>query len=189
MSDQRYMNCDLRAILPGFRSQLVSLADTTTGPAIYYTTDGSTPTSSSTKYTGPILVSVPETLRAIAISPGLPGSAVVSASYSLVTAPTALAVVATAISTPNATLNGLVNTFGLTGSYFFKYGTSSTALTASTAKTAVRGSSLGSRVSFVPVAVGTQVTTLKTKTTYYYQVVVTTSAGTSSGEVLSFTTN
>ena len=170
-------------------AQLVNLTDITNGPPIYYTVDGSTPTASSTKYTGSILVSVPETLRAIAISPGLPGSAEASASYALVSAPSALAVAASAISTPKATLNGLVNTFGLTGTYMFQYGTSSTALTTSTTKTALSGSTLGSRLSFFPVPVSTQLTTLKTKTTYYYQVVVTTAAGSSSGEVLSFTTN
>ncbi len=170
-------------------AQLVSLADTSAGVTLYYTTDGSTPTTASTKYTAPILVSVPETIAVTAVSPGLPDGAVASASYALVTAPTALAAAATAINTPNATLNGLVDTFGLTGSYFFQYGTSSTALTTSTAKTALSGSTLGSRVSFVPVPVSAAIAGLKTNTKYYYRVVVTTAAGTSSGEVLSFTTN
>jgi hypothetical protein len=96
---------------------------------------------------------------------------------------------ASSIGTPNATLNALVNTFGMTGSYYFEYGTSSTALTSTTAKTALPMSSLGSRIGVAPVPVGAKLTGLTTKTTYYYQVVITTSAGISSGAVLSFTTN
>jgi len=62
--------------------QTVSIADASTGVAIYYTTDGSTPTSNSTLYTGPITVPVNETINAIAIAktantyaPSLVGSA------------------------------------------------------------------------------------------------------------------
>jgi hypothetical protein len=95
---------------------------------------------------------------------------------------------ASAIATPDATLNALVNTFGMTGSCYFAYGTSSTALTLTTPKTTLTGSVLG-RYSFVPLPVSAKLTTLKTKTTYYYQVVVTTPAGTSTGTVLGFVSN
>jgi hypothetical protein len=111
------------------------------------------------------------------------------ANYAFITAPTALAVPATAISTPDATLNALVNTYGMSGTYHFVYGTSATALTLSTATSPVTNSHLGSLTSFVPVAVSAKLTALTTKTKYYYQVVVTTAAGTSSGVVLSFSTN
>lgn len=51
-------------------AQMVSLSSSDTGgsglKAIYYTTDGSTPTSASTQYTTPVLVASSETLKAIA---------------------------------------------------------------------------------------------------------------------------
>jgi hypothetical protein len=51
--------------------------------AIYYTTDGSTPTTSSTLYTVAVTVAVTETLRAIAVKAGYNNSAVGSASYAI----------------------------------------------------------------------------------------------------------
>ena len=60
-------------------AQSVTLTDATTGAAIYYTTDGSTPTASSTKYTAPISVSASETIKAIAAASGDTNSSVGSA--------------------------------------------------------------------------------------------------------------
>lgn len=51
--------------------------------AIYYTTDGSTPTTGSTLYTGPVSVGVSETIKAIATGAGLAPSNVASAAYTI----------------------------------------------------------------------------------------------------------
>jgi ribonuclease HI len=62
-------------------AQQVTITDTVSGAAIYYTTDGSTPTASSTKYTGPFQLSTDTTLQAIASASGYLQSAVASATY------------------------------------------------------------------------------------------------------------
>jgi Chitobiase/beta-hexosaminidase C-terminal domain len=63
--------------------QTVTLADSTSGASIYYTTDGSTPTASSTLYSGPIQVLGSETINAIGVLTGYNNSAVASATYTL----------------------------------------------------------------------------------------------------------
>jgi hypothetical protein len=176
-------------------AQLIAITDATAGTVIYYTTDGTLPsstpssTSTSVKYSGPFVVSTTQVVSAIASLANTVDTAATTEVYKLDTAPTALAVPASGISTPKATLNGLVNSYGFAGTYSFLYGTSPSALTSSTLKTPLPSSGIGSRVSFVPMPVSTALTSLASKTTYYYQVVITTSGGTASGVVLSFTTN
>ena len=64
-------------------AQSVTLADATSGASIYYTTDGTMPTPSSTVYTAPITVSATTTINAIAAAGGYLNSAVASGSYTI----------------------------------------------------------------------------------------------------------
>jgi N-acetylneuraminic acid mutarotase len=66
-------------------SQTVSLSDTTPGAIIYYTTNGTAPTASSTVYSGAITVSNSETIEAIAVAGGFTNSSVASATYTILT--------------------------------------------------------------------------------------------------------
>jgi len=63
--------------------QSLTITDSLTGATIYYTNDGTTPTTSSTEYTGPITVSGAETIEAIAAATGHSPSAVTSAAYTI----------------------------------------------------------------------------------------------------------
>ncbi len=63
--------------------QAISISDSTPGATICYTTDGTTPTTSSSVYLGPLTVSSSETIQAIATASGYRTSAVASASYTI----------------------------------------------------------------------------------------------------------
>ncbi|MBR5436144.1 MAG: chitobiase/beta-hexosaminidase C-terminal domain-containing protein, partial [Muribaculaceae bacterium] len=68
-------------------AQNVTIACATAGADIYYTLDGSNPTASSTKYTGPIAISATTTVKAIAVKSGMNNSAIATAAYTITSAP------------------------------------------------------------------------------------------------------
>jgi hypothetical protein len=69
----------------------VRMKDSTRRSTVYYTTDGWTPTTASTRYIGPITISSTTLLQAIAVSPYASRSLVATATYVLPGAPAAAA--------------------------------------------------------------------------------------------------
>lgn len=67
--------------------QTVTITDATAGALIYYTTDGSTPTTSSTQYSGPIAISSQTTFKAIGAMTGDLASVVSEAVYDFAATP------------------------------------------------------------------------------------------------------
>ena len=65
----------------------MTISDSTPGATIYYTTNGTTRTTSSSVYSGPIAVSCTETIEAIAAASGYSSSSVASATYTINTTP------------------------------------------------------------------------------------------------------
>lgn len=64
-------------------SQSVTITCSTTGATIYYTTDGSAPTTTSSVYTSSITISATSTLKAVAARNGMNNSTVVSGAYTI----------------------------------------------------------------------------------------------------------
>jgi hypothetical protein len=110
-------------------AQSVTIGSTTSGAMVYYTTDGTTPTTTSPLYSTPVAIGKNATLKAMAVATGYAYSLVSSSSYSIRTAAptfnpkggttfaTAQAVTISSI-TPNATiyytLDGTTPTTGST---------------------------------------------------------------------------
>jgi hypothetical protein len=86
-------------------AQTVDLSDATPLATIYYTTNGTAPTTSSTQYTGSITVSSTETLEAIATASGYSQSLVASAVYTILPPPPAFTIAGTEVTVaPGATI-------------------------------------------------------------------------------------
>jgi hypothetical protein len=64
-------------------SQTVKLSDSTPGAVIYYTTNGTAPTTSSAKYTAALQVTTSTTIEAMAAASGYSNSAVATATYTI----------------------------------------------------------------------------------------------------------
>ncbi len=71
-------------------AQSVTITDATASASIFYTVDGSVPTTSSMPYAGPISVPFTETIKAIASASGMQDSAIASAKYTINTATLAI---------------------------------------------------------------------------------------------------
>ncbi len=110
-------------------AQSVAISDTTPGAAIYYTTNGTTPTLSSAQYTGPIAVSSTETIQAIAAASGYSNSSAATATYTIAIDPPAPAftISGTAVTVAPGATSGNTSTITITPSGGF---TGDVALTA-----------------------------------------------------------
>jgi hypothetical protein len=98
-------------------AQTVSISDTTAGATIYYTTNGTTPTTSSTVYGSTITVSSTETLEAIATATGYSTSAVATGAYTI-SIPTNPVPAINGISPAYTNAGGAVFTLTVNGSEF-----------------------------------------------------------------------
>ena len=93
-------------------AQTVSLTSATPGATIYYTTNGTTPTSSSSQYSTPISVSTSQTIKAYAVLTNWADSSVSSASYTIngaVATPTFSVAAGTYSSSQTVTLSTLTS--------------------------------------------------------------------------------
>jgi len=68
-------------------AQTVTLSTTTSGAAIHYTLDGSTPTTASTLYSSAISISATSTLKAFAVKEGMNDSSILTAAYTISSGP------------------------------------------------------------------------------------------------------
>jgi hypothetical protein len=96
--------------------QQVSLSDTTSGAAIRYTLNGTTPTVNSTLYAGPITLNSTTTIKAIALASGFSSSSVATGTYTITGTNTAVSlssvanvtgIVSNGASVPNGGIDGL----------------------------------------------------------------------------------
>jgi len=107
----------------------VAITDATASATIYYTTNGTIPTATSTKYTSAITISATEVLKAVAVAPGYTASVIASANYTIqqstlaiMPSPTSLTFASTAV---GATTSAQVVTVMNTGTAVVTLGTTS----------------------------------------------------------------
>jgi hypothetical protein len=82
-------------------AQSVTLTAATPGATIYYTTDGSGPTSTSNLYAGPISVTTSEVIEAVAMAPGHSSSGLGRANYVIAAAQSGPVIPSTALAAAN----------------------------------------------------------------------------------------
>ncbi len=133
-------------------TQSVTISDGSSGAAIYYTTNGTTPTTSSTKYTGAISVSASETIKAIAVASGYTNSAVATAVYSItpvLPTPTFSPAAGTYTTTQSVTISD-----GSSGATIYYTTNGTTPTTSSTKYTAAISVSASETIKAIAVASG-----------------------------------
>ena len=86
--------------------QNITISCATEGATIYYTDDGTTPTTSSTQYTSAIEVAETKTLQAIAVKAGMNNSAIATAAYTINLPIPTVSVVPSTVNATNAGGNG-----------------------------------------------------------------------------------
>jgi hypothetical protein len=97
-------------------TQQVTLSDSTPGATIYYTTNGTPPSTSSSAYAGtPLSISSTETVEAIAVASGYNNSAVASGTYTITPTVTTVSLSAVANVVGIGTLGTAVPNGGLDG--------------------------------------------------------------------------
>ncbi|WP_027086823.1 S-layer homology domain-containing protein [Cohnella panacarvi] len=133
---------------------MVELTTITPDATIYYTVDGTVPTSSSLVYTAPISVTSATTIKAIAKAPGLGDSGVMSESYTILI-PGVPALVSTAAGDGQAT----VNWSAVSGATSYKVYQSTTSNSYGAAEATVSGSVYSATI-----------TGLTNGTVYYFKV-------------------
>jgi C1A family cysteine protease len=160
--------------------KVVTLAPVTAGTTVYYTLDGSKPTTESTLYTAPLQVTTSETIKAIAASAEWGPSPVATAVYKLLPSPQTFTGLATSLTTTTATINATANNFNGSAQFWFQWGTT-TAMGNATAKTTLPASTATQNIS-APLSA------LTTKTTYYFRPVISSVGGMTYGATQTFTT-
>jgi len=98
--------------------QAFGIASTTPGATIGYATDTPVPSTSSTKYTGPIAVNASQTVKAFAAAMGCANSSVDIAACSIAGSPQLLTGLAGNVAAPNARLSTTLNTGAATQVWF-----------------------------------------------------------------------
>lgn len=136
-------------------AQTVSLVSKTIDVALYYTLDGSAPTTASARYTTPLAVTATETIRAIAIAPGFPQSAIASATYTMTSPQAATPAITQTITIAEATASVTV--------YYTTTGTTPTA--ASTKYTGPITLSSSSTLKFIAIGPNYQSSSVRTIST------------------------
>lgn len=108
--------------------QTVNISDSTHGTFIFYTTDGTEPTTSSTIYTGPINVAANQTVKAYAIASGCYDSETANAAYTITDAaypPPTISMLSPAfIASPGASFTLTITGTGFTTSSTAYWGSS-----------------------------------------------------------------